>query len=98
MSASSDPTARKRANKAVLAAAEFVERRGGAKENAELQSTVRTQSRVGESAECPYCFKSRGLSAPSGLRQVASRVRAPVCHPHSADRGSPSKALGHLEK
>ena len=37
--------ARKRANKAVSAAAEPVERRGGAKENAELQSTVRTQSR-----------------------------------------------------
>jgi RNA-directed DNA polymerase len=37
--------AKKRANKAVSAAAEFVERRGGAKENAELQSTVRTQSR-----------------------------------------------------
>ena len=37
--------ARKRANKAALAAAEPVERRGGAKENAELQSTVRTQSR-----------------------------------------------------
>ena len=37
--------ARKRANKAVSTAAEPVERRGGAKENAELQSTVRTQSR-----------------------------------------------------
>src|SRR5512147_175499 len=37
--------ARKRANKAVSAAAEPVERRGGVKENAELQSTVRTQSR-----------------------------------------------------
>src|SRR6478672_3168575 len=35
--------ARKRANKAVSTAAEPVERRGGAKENAELQSTVRTQ-------------------------------------------------------
>jgi RNA-directed DNA polymerase len=35
----------KRANKAASAAAELVERRGGAKENAELQSTVRTQSR-----------------------------------------------------
>jgi RNA-directed DNA polymerase len=35
----------KRANKAVAAVAEPVERRGGAKENAELQSTVRTQSR-----------------------------------------------------
>ena len=38
--------AEKRANKAALAAAEPVERRGGTKENAELQSTVRTQSRV----------------------------------------------------
>ena len=37
--------ARKRANKAASAAAESVERRGGAKENADLQSTVRTQSR-----------------------------------------------------
>jgi RNA-directed DNA polymerase len=38
--------AEKRANKVALAAAEPVERRGGTKENAELQSTVRTQSRV----------------------------------------------------
>src|ERR1700687_1836271 len=37
--------ARKRANKAASAAAEPVERRGGAKENADQQSTVRTQSR-----------------------------------------------------
>ena len=37
--------AENRANKAALAAAELVERRGRAKENAELQSTVRTQSR-----------------------------------------------------
>src|SRR5215475_46747 len=37
--------ARKRANKAAMAVAEPVERRGGAKENAELQNTVRTQSR-----------------------------------------------------
>jgi RNA-directed DNA polymerase len=37
--------ARKRTNKAASAAAESVERRGGAEENAELQSTVRTQSR-----------------------------------------------------
>src|ERR1700745_3556409 len=35
--------AEKRANKAALAAAEPVERRGGTKENAELQSTVRTE-------------------------------------------------------
>ena len=38
--------AEKRANKAASAAAELVERRGGAKENAELQSTMRTQSRA----------------------------------------------------
>ena len=38
--------AKKRANKAASAAAELVERRGGTKENAELQSTVRTQSRA----------------------------------------------------
>ena len=38
--------AEKRANKAASAAAELVERRGGAKEKAELQSTVRTQSRA----------------------------------------------------
>jgi hypothetical protein len=38
--------AEKRANKVASAAAELVERRGGAKENAELQSTVRTQSRA----------------------------------------------------
>ena len=38
--------AEKRANKAASAVAELVERRGGAKENAELQSTVRTQSRA----------------------------------------------------
>src|SRR6202049_2012748 len=37
--------ARKRANKAASAAAEPVERRGGAKENADLQSPVPTQSR-----------------------------------------------------
>jgi RNA-directed DNA polymerase len=38
--------AEKRANKAASAAAEFVERRDGTQETAELQSTVRTQSRA----------------------------------------------------
>src|SRR6201997_1918278 len=38
--------AEKRANKAVSAAAELLERRDGTQENAELQSTVRTQSRA----------------------------------------------------
>ena len=37
--------ARKRANKAASAVAEPVERRGGTKESADLQSMVRTQSR-----------------------------------------------------
>ena len=37
--------AKKQSNKAALAAAETVERRGGAKENAGQQNTVRTQSR-----------------------------------------------------
>ena len=41
----SPKVARKQANKAASAAAELVEQRGGAKENADLQSTVRTQSR-----------------------------------------------------
>src|ERR1700726_1941729 len=40
---------RKRANKAASAAAVLVEGRGRAKENAELQSTVRTQSRAAAS-------------------------------------------------
>ena len=39
----------KRANKAASAAAEPVERGGGAKENADLQSTVRTQCQEGVS-------------------------------------------------
>jgi RNA-directed DNA polymerase len=41
--------AKKRANEAASAAAETVERRGGAKENADLQNTVRTQSRAAAS-------------------------------------------------
>jgi len=53
--------AKKRANKAASDAAELVERRGGAKENAELQSTVRTQSRVAVSqAQAPYEKPSSG--------------------------------------
>jgi RNA-directed DNA polymerase len=41
----SSKVVKKQANKAALAAAEPVERRDGAKENADLQTTVRTQSR-----------------------------------------------------
>ena len=55
--------ARKRANKAAPAAAEFAERRGRAKENAELQSTVRTQSREAVS------------QAQARIREAVSRNR-----------------------
>jgi len=41
----SSKVVKKQANKAALAAAEPVERRDGAKENADLQTAVRTQSR-----------------------------------------------------
>jgi RNA-directed DNA polymerase len=41
----SSKVVKKQANKAALAAAEPVQRRDGAKENADLQITVRTQSR-----------------------------------------------------
>src|SRR5246127_305100 len=46
MGASSDPTPKKLANKAAHAAAEPMEGSGGTERNAELQSTVRTQSRA----------------------------------------------------
>jgi RNA-directed DNA polymerase len=55
--------ARKRANKAAPAATEFAERRGRAKENAELQSTVRTQSREAVS------------QAQARIREAVSRNR-----------------------
>ena len=62
--------AMKRANKAALAAAELVERRGGAKENANQQSTGRTQSRVTVS------------QAPERIREaVFTREAAPRHHP-----------------
>lgn len=53
----------KRANKAVSAAAEPVERRGGTKENADLQSTVRTQSREG------------GVTGAGCIREAVTRNR-----------------------
>src|SRR5664280_3839748 len=74
--------AEKRTNKAASAAAEFVERRGGAKENAELQSTVRTQSRVAVSqaqVRIREAVFTRGAvsSSPSkvGARYVSSARR-----------------------
>src|ERR1039458_4314486 len=74
--------AMKRANKAVSAVAEPVKRRGGAKENAELQSTVRTQSRVAVSqaqVRIREAVFTRGAvsSSPSkvGARCVSSARR-----------------------
>ena len=51
--------AEKRANKVASAAAELAEQRGGAKENAELQSTVRTQSRAAVSQAQSRIARSR---------------------------------------
>ena len=66
--------ARKRANKAASAAAEPVERRGGAKENADLQSTVRTQSR--EAVSRAQGLSDLGIPA-SYDRTLARRSHAP---------------------
>ena len=51
--------AEKRANKAASAAAELVGRRGGAKENVELQSTVRTQRRSERANSCRPIDRNR---------------------------------------
>jgi RNA-directed DNA polymerase len=59
--------AEKRANKAASAAAELVERTGGAKENAELQSTVRTQSR--EAVSRAQARIREAVIRNNGLRQ-----------------------------
>ena len=56
--------AKKQSNNAASAAAEPVERRGGAKENAELQSTVRTQSREAVS------------QAQARIRDAVTRMRS----------------------
>ena len=71
--------AEKRANKVASAAAELVERRGGAKENAELQSTVRTQSR--EAVSQAQARIRGAVNSPAGaglefpIRDVANRPR-----------------------
>ena len=62
--------ARKRTNKAASAAAEPAERRGAAKENADLQSTFRTQSREAVSQAQPRireAVKGRADGAPASL-------------------------------
>jgi RNA-directed DNA polymerase len=72
--------ARKRANKAVSTAAEPVERRGGTKENADLQSTVRTQSREAVS------------NAQARIREAVTRNRP--CRPQ-LPAGSPGFFAAH---
>ena len=73
--------ARKRANKAASAAAEPVERRGGAKENAELQSTVRTQSREAVSQRAGPHTRSRHQE------QTGQADGAPASHQHRCPAG-----------
>jgi hypothetical protein len=65
--------ARKRANKAASAAAEPVERRGGAKENADLQSTVRTLSRAAVS-RAQACIREAVIRNIPGLRSGSSSL------------------------
>ena len=68
--------AEKRANKAASAAAELVERRGGAKENAELQSTVWTQSREAVSqAQGRMAGDDRRSHVHVGRRPKAAKER-----------------------
>ena len=67
--------ARKRANKTASAAAELVERRGGAKENADLQSTGTCRSHTS-------CIRGRssGSSSPSEVgAQCVSSARRDLC-------------------
>src|ERR1700693_3315472 len=75
--------AEKRANKAASAAAELVERRGGTKENAELQSTVRTQSRAAARELV------RGETAHDG-----ANIRSRSTQPNRNRKRSPSSQAG----
>ena len=70
--------ARKRANKTATAVAEPVERRGGAKENAELQNTVLTQSR-----EAVSCAQAR-------IREAVTRNRQDKLTACNAPHGQPN--------
>ena len=68
--------AEKRADKTASAAAELVERRGGAKENAELQSTVWTQSREAVSqAQGRMAGDDRRSHVHVGRRPKAAKER-----------------------
>src|ERR1700757_181330 len=66
--------AEKRANKAVSAAAELLERRGGAKENAGLQSTVRTRERKAESEVVEIAVPA--IIEPDTFEQVQRQLHA----------------------
>jgi RNA-directed DNA polymerase len=65
--------AKKQANKTASAGAELVERRGGAKENAELQTTVRTQSREAVS-------RARGRIREAVIRNKQGKLTALLHH------------------
>ena len=74
----SSKVVKKQANKAALAAAEPVERRDGAKENADLQTTVRTQSREAVSHAQGRIrvavTRNRGVSQEWLIRFIEHRV------------------------
>src|ERR1700687_1364739 len=69
----SPEVAKKQANKAASAAAELVERRGEAKENADLQTTVRTQSREAVS-------RARGRIREAVIRNKQGKLTALLHH------------------
>src|SRR5262249_34322504 len=92
----SPKVARKQANKAATAAAELVERRGGAKEKAELQSTDRTQSREAVSQAQAVRVRNREAADqlgprcryPGVLRHGQPGLADPFCRaPHRRSPG-----------
>jgi hypothetical protein len=86
MGASSDPTPAKLANKAERSAAESVEGDDGTKRNAELQSTVRTQSREavtvpGQAVACHRASSSFGAQG-GGLDHQPDEFARGLCPDH----------------
>jgi hypothetical protein len=77
MGASSDPTPAKPANKAERSTAELVEGDDGTERNAELQSTVRTQSREAVTQAQARCYR-RCNSACFWRHQLVACCRAGV--------------------
>src|SRR5215470_3180957 len=77
-------------NKAVLTAAEPVERRAGAKGNASQQSTGRAQNRTNRVTGAGAYTVSR-LQRPPSLTQGGSRVRE--FRSHGSERGAVSNGV-----